>query len=61
MDDDVDWCLMDFGDQRRPVKKAAPVPAGPLTACPKCGRALKSRGQHFHLRKCMSVSNADAR
>ena len=27
--------------------------AKPLTAaCPKCGKALKGRGQHFHVRAC---------
>ena len=26
-------------------------------ACPKCGRALKKQGRHFHVRRCQGVPN----
>ena len=35
----------------QPVAEPAPVVAAE-NACPKCGKALKRQGAHFHIRKC---------
>lgn len=46
----TDWTLIDFSEPEK--KEAAPVKAGAVSTCPKCGRPLKARGQHFHIRSC---------
>lgn len=45
----VDWQLIDFDE---PKDKAGEASASPASVCPKCGRALKKRGAHFHIRAC---------
>lgn len=49
-DFDVDWTLVSFEKPKWPAPEAAPKT--PLAECPKCGRPLKSRGQHLHIRAC---------
>ncbi len=52
---DVDWSLVSFEKPKR-VDPAAPVVAADIkldtSACPHCGKALKPRGRHFHIRAC---------
>ena len=50
---DVDWTLISF--KKRPEKVAAVEKSAAAVnpdACPKCGKALKSRGKHLHIRAC---------
>ncbi|TIO15627.1 MAG: hypothetical protein E5X86_19860 [Mesorhizobium sp.] len=57
MMDDTDWTLVDFSEP----KKAGAVnaaPASPLKACPKCGKPLKVRGRHFHVKWCKADDSA---
>ena len=47
---DTDWTLIDFSEPKKAgVEKSAPVST---SACPKCGKALKMRGQHLHIKAC---------
>jgi hypothetical protein len=53
---DVDWTLVSF-EKPKPVTATFDSPFGKVTApaptaCPHCGKALKPRGRHFHIRAC---------
>ncbi|MGB1215600.1 MAG: hypothetical protein ACPG4X_19675 [Pikeienuella sp.] len=48
-DDYTDWSLVDFDE---PVKKPAVTDKPVDGKCPKCGRELKARGAHFHIKAC---------
>ena len=65
-DEDEDWTLVDFTDERRGpgYAQARPAPSnvGPSfvskarppvsgKACPRCGKPL-GRGAHFHVKHC---------
>lgn len=45
--DDIAWTLVDFEP-----KDAGGAKPSPVSTCPKCGKALKKRGAHFHIRAC---------
>lgn len=55
MDEDTDWTLVDFEPPMRQKK----TNGGPMTYshCPKCGKPLKPRGQHFHIRSCKGMDD----
>ena len=48
--DDIDWTLVDFSEPK--IKDAGGAKPSPVSVCPKCGKALKKRGAHFHIRAC---------
>ena len=45
---ETDWTLIDFSEP----KKTGVAKSAPVSPCPKCGKPLKARGQHFHIRAC---------
>lgn len=47
--EDVDWELVDFSE---PKKDTGGAKTSPVSTCPKCGKTLKKRGAHFHIRAC---------
>lgn len=49
MTDETIWSLIDFSEPRKRGGEQSP----PLSVeCPKCGKKLKKRGAHFHIRAC---------
>ena len=42
-DMDMDYVLLDFDDKK---------PTENTDLCPKCGKLLKAKGKHFHIRSC---------
>lgn len=46
---ETDWTLVDFSE---PKKQTGVEKSAPVFTCPKCGKPLKPRGRHFHVRKC---------
>lgn len=48
---DVDWAMISFEPKPKPVPVvAASDPEDDV--CPKCGKPLKARGKHLHIRAC---------
>lgn len=43
-----------YEDEPAPLTAIESVSTKVENACPKCGKALKKQGQHFHIRACGS-------